>query len=407
MNITKILILAASISIASGYATADTVRPYVHKKFEQARDATERSDYAEAVEILEKMSYPRLTDHEQVVFHNIKAYVYYTSDQPKKAIGQYDSIINNKSAVKEMVATAIYSKAKLLLAIEDYAGSIEAFKNWKLKAGQANRAEADYYIAMAYVQMGDTGSALAHVNSFIGGSNIAALDEQWLLVARYVYLDQQVLDKAKSVLSVLTLKYSKPEYWRQLSAVYSQLGDKKGEAAVSEIAIDNGYMTKQGDYKRLAYLFYALDTPNKAVMLLEKGIAAGHVKKTDDILTLLVDANMAAKNTAKSIVHLENLTKRADIPANVLRLARVYYEQRDWEKAAEVITKYTKSNHDIAKEDRLLAATIYLNNNRFSEATRQVRDMIIENPDSATLGKQWLQFIDEEKQRYRYLSEYN
>lgn len=88
--------------------------------------------------------------------------------------------------------------------------------------------------------------------------------------------------------------------WTQLGFFYMLVEDYKKALSTFEMALNQGYLTKEAEIKALMQLYSTNNIPYKAAVVFEKYMKSGLVKKTENNLSTLASTWSMAKNSKKA-----------------------------------------------------------------------------------------------------------
>jgi tetratricopeptide (TPR) repeat protein len=91
--------------------------------------------------------------------------------------------------------------------------------------------------------------------------------------------------------------------WTQLGFFYMLVEDYKKALSTFEMALNQGYLTKEAEIKALMQLYSTNNIPYKAAMLFEKYMKSGLVKKDEKNLSTLASTWNLAKDPKKAAVY--------------------------------------------------------------------------------------------------------
>ncbi len=146
--------------------------------------------------------------------------------------------------------------------------------------------------------------------------------------------------RARELLEEIIRRFpGKAVYWRQLTAVWMELGEEKQALVTSELGHRRGVLLEGGDVLRLARLYLYHDFPHKAAHLLERGLDDGVVADKPGHWELLASAWSNAREHARAVAPLQKAARRSDTGELFLRLARLRVEEEDWPRARESLAR--------------------------------------------------------------------
>ncbi len=121
----------------------------------------------------------------------------------------------------------LYSLAKLYLVQEQYREALGPLNRW-FELQESPGGEAWILKAQIYYQLKQYDKALVPVRKAIEKAEVDGGKgaENWYLLARAVYYQQNDYKGLRDVLKSLVRYYPKRDYWVQLAAVYGELGQE-------------------------------------------------------------------------------------------------------------------------------------------------------------------------------------
>ncbi|MGM0563457.1 MAG: tetratricopeptide repeat protein [Pseudomonadota bacterium] len=381
-----------------------TLRPNIFKMLDRARELADEQNYSEAEGQLKKLEQIRRNSYEEAMTWNMYAYVYFNQEKYAQAAQAYEKVIATDRIPVSLEENTLYSLAKLYLIQEQYRKSLEPLNKW-FELTESPGAEAHMLRAQIYFQLEQYNQALPEIRTAgeIARSKGKTMRENWLLLERAVYYQNKDYQGLERALKDLIALYPKASYWVQLAAVYNQLGDDKKELAAMEAAYEQDFLDKEQHYVSLAQMMLANEIPYKAASVLEKGLDSEVVEADERNLSLLADSWMMAKEYDRAIEALERAAKVSENGQNHYKLAQIFVDRREWNRAAQHVEKalqqgglrQTASAH-------VLKGMIEFNRDNFDQAQQAFRKAK-EDEQTAKAAKQWLNHIEAEKQRRAYL----
>ena len=157
--------------------------------------------------------------------------------------------------------------------------------------------------------------------------------ESWLQLVAALHLQKEDFDSAVPILEELVTRFTKKQYWVQLSLIYGARGDYEHALRIQQLAYAQGLLTQDDELRRLArtYLFHQLPYP--AAQVLERGLEEGRIERDREVLELLGNSWIAAREYEKSIEPLQQAADLAEDGRLYLRLGQVRVQREDWKEA--------------------------------------------------------------------------
>lgn len=387
---------------------AQTLRPHIYKKLDAARALSDEKKYAEAIEALNAVEKIKRNSYEQAMTHNMFAYVYFNQEDYKNAIGAYKNVVATKNIPESLEQTTLYSLAKLYLIQEDYKNALTQLNKWFAMVEKPN-AEAFILRAQMQFQLEKYQQALPDVKKAIAMTKEQGNQpkENWLLLERAVYYQNKDFKNLARCLQDLSTLYPKAQYWVQLAAVYSELGQPLKELAALETAHEQGLLSKESELVNLAQALLGQEIPYKAAAILEDGMKDKKIEASAKNLSLLGDAWMLAKEYDKAIVVMAKAAEASQAGKDFYKLAQIHTERQEWKLALNNVDKALK----LGKLQQPSAAYILKGLILFNlDDLPYARDSFEEAQKFAEAEKmadQWLRYIDGEQKRREYMAANN
>ncbi|EAT12076.1 hypothetical protein HF888_04600 [Bermanella marisrubri] len=384
---------------------AQTMRPMIFKKLDQARQLSDEKQYDEALEYLEDMKDIRRNSYEQAMTWNMVAYVQFNRDNYDGAISAYSKVLETKNLPESLEQTTLYSIAKLYLIKEDYTKAISALNNW-FEVVEKPGPEAYILRAQMNYQLENYNQALPDVKKAIAIVQKQGKKprESWLLVERAVYYQNKDYVSMERSLKDLITWYPKPQYWMQLGAVYNELGKSGKELSVMETAYDQGLFEKESHIVSFAQAMLTQDVPYKAAQVLIKGIKDGVVEENGKNLSLLGDALMIAKEYDEAIKVMTQAAGETQEGKDFYKLAQIHTERQEWKLALENVNKALQDEEFKYEDDALILKGLVQFNLEDLEAAKITFEKAKAFEDVKKSAKQWLGYIDGEQKRREYMA---
>ena len=219
-------------------------------------------------------------------------------------------------------------------------------------------------------------------------------NESWLQLVAALYLQNEEYDRAVPILEELVTRFPKKRYWLQLSLIYGARGDYEHALKIQQLAYAQGLLTKNDELRRLArtYLFHQLPYP--AAQVLERGLAEGRIERDGEILELLGNAWIAAREYEKSLEPLQQAAELAEDGRLYLRLGQVRIQSEDWKEATALIQKaINKGGLEDAGKAHLLLGISYFSDDK-PESARPAFQRAWKHESTRADATAWLKHID-------------
>ncbi|GAB4573264.1 MAG: hypothetical protein Tsb008_07580 [Rhodothalassiaceae bacterium] len=386
----------------------DSLRAPIYEKIAKAQEKLEKGEKQEAIDDLNKLLTEKINQYEAAIVHQILATsVYFQTEEYGKAIKEFETILTFDRIPDGLVQAALNTLAQLYLIEEKYQKSIDYMKRW-MATQDAPGYAAYYFLAQAYYGLEDYKQVIENTNRTITLAREAGVEpkENWYLLLRVAYFELGQMEKVREVLEILTLNFEKPEYWRQLAAIYSELKMEERQFATMEIAYRRGYLENESQLINMAQLYLYHGVPIKAAWVIEKGMKDGTVEKNGKNYELLGQAYLNAQEMRKAEDPLRKAAVALDDGDIWMRLGQVFAELEQWDKAIEPLQKAVDSD-DLDKPGyaHLLIGMAHFNLGKLSDAKKAFEKARKFDETKKTAG-QWINYTDAEQKRRAQLTEY-
>lgn len=378
----------------------------VYRKLAEAQEFTDKDDFNSAERVLNELKAEKLTPYETAQLYNFFGFVHFSQEKYTQAISDYKNVLNQPELPKGIRDQTIYTLAQLYFTTENWAGARDQLQQY-LK--EVENPPPDPYILLgsAYYQLDNYKAMIEPIETAmkIARERDVPVKEQWWLLLRVAYYEQENYAKVRDILQVLVVNWPKKEYWTTLAAIYGELNDEKRQLAAYESAYDQGFLTNSNELVQLAQLFLQAEVPYKAAKVLEKGLADGNVEKTADNYRLLSQAWQLAANDEKAVPALKTAASMSRDGELDVRLANSYLNLSRYDECVDA-ARSGLSKGGVRREDNaqvVLGMCLY-ELEQYEEAKKAFR-LAANDKRSASTATQWINFIEREQERQRQLEQ--
>jgi tetratricopeptide (TPR) repeat protein len=371
------------------------VRALTQKRLNAVVELLEAGQPAEARAKLEKMKFTRLNAYERALAYRFLAYASIGMEDSAAAVAYFQKVVEQEALSIDEEASVRFSIAQIYASMEEWQKVEEALKEWFRFVEEPNGV-AYYLLAISHYRREQYDEAMAPALKAVELQSEP--NESWLQLVAALHLQQGDFDSAVPVLEELLTRFLKKQYWVQLSLIYGARGDFEQALRIQQLAYAQGLLTQDEELRRLArtYLFHQLPYP--AAQVLERGLEEGRIKRDGDVLELLGNSWIAAREYEKSIGPLQEAAELADDGRLYLRLGQVRVQREDWKEATGLIQKAIKKGglEDAGKAHLLLGISYYSDDHPESALTSFRRAQKHESTRAA--AEAWLEHIETQAQ---------
>jgi tetratricopeptide (TPR) repeat protein len=386
------------------------LRNKVYERLAEAQAFIEAKQYEEALEVLRDMEDDSgkraLNSYELANLYNLFAFVYYSQEDFKGALGAYEQVINQPDIPLAMEINTRYTVAQLYFVMEDWQGGIDALHDW-FKVADAPSAQAYILLGQGYYQLKDYSNALKNtltaVNMYKEKGKVPK--EQWYSLLRFLYFEKNDIPMTVATLEEMIVHYPKKQYWVQLSHMYGESKDEKRQLAAMETAYVQDLLDKDREQVTMAYLYLNAEVPYKAARVLDKGIKNESVEDSSKTLEILGNSWRQAQEVKKSIPVMEQAADKSEEGELFCRLGSVYLDN-DQFKEAIAANKKGLARKGVKRRDncQLVLGMAYFNTQQYSNARKAFKEAA-KDKRSKKYADQWMKYMDNEIERQKRLEE--
>jgi len=391
-----------------------TLSKRVYELITEANEKVEAEDYAGAVIVLDKIkAMPKLSDYERAQMYTFYGYLYFNEEQYHKAISAYNNVLAQPDLPEGIFQQTIRTLSQLAFVTEDYQLAIKYANQYMDEVGP----DPDMYVVIgtAYYQIAsekgnratkaDYQKIISPVEQAISITEErgTASKEQWWLLLRVAYWEQDDFRKVREILETLVVNWPKKEYWTQLSGIYYELKDELKQLASYEAAYDQGLLVKSAELVQLAQLFMQADVPYKGARVLEKGFEAEITERNVRNLRLLSQAWQLAQEDKKAIPPLNEAASLSEDGELFARLAQSHLNLSQYKSCITASNKaINKSGLKNTGNAYLIMGMCQFETDRLDSAKTSFRKAL-KYKKAAKNARSWIDYVESEEYRLEQL----
>jgi tetratricopeptide (TPR) repeat protein len=371
------------------------VRALTQKRLNAAVELLEAGEYAASRKKLEEMKFSRLNPYERALAYRFLAYASIGQEDSAAAVEYFQKVVEQAALPIDDEASVRFSIAQIYASMDEWQRVEDELREWFQYVEEPNGV-AYYLLAISHYRRGQFDEALPPALKALEIANEP--NESWLQLVAALYLQEEDFDSAVPVLEELLIRFPNKRYWVQLSLIYGARGDYQHALELQQLAYAQGLLTQGDELRRLArtYLFHQL--PHSAAQVLERGVEEGRIEPDREVLELIGNSWIAAREYEKAIEPLQQAAELAEDGRLYLRLGQVRVQREDWKEATGLIQKALRKGglEDPGKAHLLLGISYYGDDHPESARTafRQAREHESTRADATA----WLEHIDRQSQ---------
>jgi tetratricopeptide (TPR) repeat protein len=163
--------------------------------------------------------------------------------------------------------------------------------------------------------------------------------ESWFQLWLAMHYELKEYPQAALVLEEMVRRFPHQEkYWKQLSTIYLELKQDGKALSALELAHAQGFLRTENELVQLANMYMYQGIPHEAAEVLQSGLDKGIIAPTRKHWEALGNAYMEARENDKAIPALQKAADASDGGDIDLRVAYLYLEKEQWDKAADALS---------------------------------------------------------------------
>ena len=366
------------------------------KRLEAAREAFVSEDYDGAEAALARLRERSLNPLERQQAHELRAYIAAARDDNATAREHFENAIAQGTMTRNELADARFLIARLCLADGMWPETIENLETWFEIATDPN-AVAYYLLALAHYQNRDLEAAITPAQQAVDHTDEP--QEGWIQLLLALRLTRKEYTASIPLLETLVQRYPKKSYWLSLSTVHGAIGNYPEALVPLQLAYSQGYLTEDGELRRLAQLLLFLGQPYRAARIVEDGLEHQRIDADSAVYELLGNSWIAAREFEKTV---EPLTKAAELAEDgdlFVRLAQVQIQRERWASAALALRRAIELGGLKKPGDAKLLMGIAVYNTDRPQQAQAWFTRARAHEETRTEADQWLFHIERERQQ--------
>jgi len=159
----------------------------------------------------------RLNEHEIAMTHSLFGFIAYTKEDIPAAIKHYHRVIQYAKSVPENLEySTVFGLAQMYFAQKKFDGAVKFMRHW-LRLTKTESVQAQLLLAQSYYQLKKFKHGIAPIKEAmrINESKGKSVDENWLLLLRVLYYENNQPDMAIQTMHDLISLNPKKEYFIQ------------------------------------------------------------------------------------------------------------------------------------------------------------------------------------------------
>lgn len=372
-----------------------TISLIMHEQLQKAQQLSDDDDFNAAIAILDKMRLANnYSSYEHAMLWNVYAFIYYSKDDYSNTEYAYKKVLERPEIPETMYLEVLYSLAQVYFIQENYKEALSTLDTW---FGIVEQPNVYAYIlrGQSYYQTNQYNLAIAAITQAININTLKhkKIDENWYLLLRAIYYQQEDYPQAMQVMKTLVAQYPKKEYYAQLAAMYWELQQEFNQYSIIAAMYDANMLTKSTELVTYAQLLMQQNRPFRAAVILEQGLKDQIIEKTESIYQLLSNAWTLSRETSKAIPALKHAAQLSKTGNAYFMLGQSYLKLEHWVESVEAIEQAFKKG-DLKRPDKanILLGIAYFNLQKYPASIVAFEKAQTDKRSKKT-ATQWLKYV--------------
>ena len=340
-----ILAIAGATIGTQGYA-ADCAAPEkaagdmsegTYSDTQAAMELLSKQKHNEAIEKLSKIA-DKGSDYEKAVVNYNLGFAYSAKNDTPSAVKAFAKALSFKALPRSQSEQLQFNLGQLYIVSNQQEEGIKTLQDYIANACGKVPAEAHIFLANALAERKRYAEALPQIEQAIAKSKEPK--EPWLQMKLAVaYEMKDYKGCADSLVSLIALLPSKPEYWRQLSSMFYEMKQDSEAVAVLALAERQGFVEKPNEIKNLYSIYMVMELPFKAGLLMQTALEKNKLPSDETNLSSLADAWINAREVVRAETVLKKLAGIAEKGDYYFKLGAMYGDEERWQESQEMLKK--------------------------------------------------------------------
>ncbi|MEL6380145.1 MAG: tetratricopeptide repeat protein [Pseudomonadota bacterium] len=350
----------------------------------------------------------RLKGYDKAVVYQVRGQFKLELEDNVGALRDFQTAIDTRSLTPESENGLRYAVAQLHFSLENYDQAISGLNQWiqiTQNEGKAPPANAYYLLGLAYVAKEDYRRARQPMERALQlKKQTGETDKNYYNVLNLIYSELNDNKKRASLLEeMINIWPDDAAYWKQLAGAYAVDNQDRQAFSVLEVAYRAGLLSKEEEIIQLIQYYSFFENAYRGAVLLEREMAAGTVRKTENNLILLSQLWDQSRESKKAIPILREAAESTGKGELFFRLGRVLVADEQFVDAEAALLRAIRSGQ--LRQKDLADAYMLLGNARFSRAgpddvaqrnrAREAYVSATRFPKTRRDANVWVKYIDE------------
>lgn len=391
-----VLVLAWSFAIGA-QARPDSVSTSTFKELTAIQELMAAGDQEESrARLLTLLDEVEADSLDQALTLQTLGYVEMAGEDFPTAINYLKRSLDTGRLPQNVVYNVGYMVAQLHAALEQYDEALVFAEGWFT---QLETPSPSQYMFMAniYAQVKRYAESVPYAEEAIAKTEEPRESWYQLLTANYFEL-KRFPEAAGSLLSMVNLWPEKGGYWEQLASVYMVMEQQERALASLKIAFDMSVIDKESTIKSMIQLCVMRGIPEHGARLLALAIDKELVTVDEDILEMLAQAWVAAREHSLAVAAYERQAVEFELSEPWMKIANLYVDRAKWELAEEASEKALSGELEEPGKAWLILGIARVEQGKFESGRKALRKARAAKSTERSAAS-WLRYAEDMKRQ--------
>ncbi len=317
--------------------TATAMSEAVYHGVDEATKLIGEKKYADAIAKLTKLAADGSDFDKAVVYYNL-GFAHSSKNDYASAADAFAKAVSFKSLPAQQQEQLQFNLGQLYIVAGQHEEGIKTLQDYIAGACTPPPAEAHIFLANALIEKKRYKDAVPQIDLAL--SKAKSPNQTWLemkLAVNYELKDFKAC--AASLVQLIGLAPTKPDYWKQLSTMFFEMKEDLEAVAVLAVAERQGFIDKPTERKNLYNVYMMLDLPFKAGLLLQEALDKNVLPANEENLESVANAWINARESARAEVTLKKLAAASDKGEFYYKLGAMYGDDERWKESRDALAK--------------------------------------------------------------------
>jgi tetratricopeptide (TPR) repeat protein len=309
----------------------------VYHGVDEATKLIAKKQLDEAIEKLTKLAENGSDFDKAVVFYNL-GFAHSSKPDYANAAQAFARAIALKALPRQQHQQLQFNLGQLYIVAGQHEQGIKTLQDYIAGACTPPPPEAHIFLANALIEKKRYQDAVPQIDLAL--SKAKAPNQTWLemkLAVNYELKDFKAC--AASLVQLIGLAPTKPDYWKQLSTMFFEMKQDMEAVAVLAVAERQGFIDKPTERKNLYNVYMMLDLPFKAGLLMQDALDKNVLPANEENLECVANAWINARESVRAEATLKKLAAASDKGEFFYKLGAMYGDEERWKESRDMLAK--------------------------------------------------------------------